>query len=316
MKSKVFFANGKEYDLSEDHRNTIKSDWKAALLPAKTRKLTPDVYTRMRFLSSAEDALDRFGISLCGKDILEIGCGYGELTYLTAKYEGTKVHGIDVDEYIADQATDLNSWNPEDIEFVNKKWTETRNKTAVKFPKFIQDKVTFETCGIEKYVTPNPHDLIISWDVLEHIIDLPLAFNQMANAVKRDGIVYHEYNPFFSFNGGHSLCTLDFLHGHCRLSAKDFERYIREIRPEEEKPALNFYYKCLNRATIKEIKELAVKNEFEMLMIDGHNPYKASESQVREELTKTILPDVIKIYPDVSLEDLMWDSTCMVLRKK
>ena len=53
-----------------------------------------------------------------------------------------------------------------------------------------------------------------------------------------------------------------------------------------------------------------------MLMIDGHNPYKASESQVREELTKTILPDVIKIYPDVSLEDLMWDSTCMVLRKK
>jgi hypothetical protein len=142
-----------------------------------------------------------------------------------------------------------------------------------------------------------------------------MAFNQMANAIKTGGISYHQYNPFFSFNGGHSLCTLDFLHGHCRLSAKDFERYIREIRPQEEKTALNFYYKCLNRATIKDIKDLAIKNGFEILKIDGHNPYKASEDDVREELRKTILPDVIKIYPDVSLEDLMWDSTHIILRK-
>ena len=298
-----------EFELSKTLRTQLKPDWKATRFPAKDRPINVQMYARIPFLISAEHRLAELDISLCGKDILEFGCGYGELAHLMAKYEGTTVHAIDVDEYIADQAPDLNSWNPKDLEFVNNKWTEVRNTLASKLPKSVTDKVTFGTCGMEAYATPNPHDIIISWDTLEHIVNLPMAFTQMANSVKKGGIVYSEYNPFFSLTGGHSLCTLDFLFGHCQLNNDDFERYIREVRPEEEKQALNFYHKCLNRFTQAQIKNLALKNGFEILKFEGGSTIDFKK------VPEDILKNVQKHYPSVTEVDLLHDSVHLILRR-
>ena len=312
----TFKANGKEFILSEAVRNQIKPDWQQMLNPSKERKLEPCLLGHTPNVNRIVEDLYGHGITLAGKDILEVGCGYGEKCYLMAQYEGTKVHGIDVDEYITDQSPDLNSWNPKDIESVHNKLNVVRTEVATCFPKCVSDKVTFETCGMEGYVTPNPHDLIVSWDVLEHILDLPTAFNQMANALKKGGIAYHEYNPFFAINGGHSLCTLDFLYGHCILDTKDFERYVREIRPEEEKIALNFYHKCLNRATRAEIKELSEKNGFEILKFKGNTPFGENVESWKTDVGDNILPIVKEHYPSVILDDLMSDSVLLILRKK
>jgi cyclopropane fatty-acyl-phospholipid synthase-like methyltransferase len=305
----------KNYELIPNLRDNLKPDWKEMLNPSKPRNIVPDIYANMPFLSKSEKLLLNLDISLVGKDILEVGCGYGSHAYLMAKYEGTRVHAIDVDDYYVNQSIDLNIWNPEDIELMHNKLDVVRQELGKKFPKCIADKVTFETVGMESYATPNLHDIIISWDVLEHILDLPLAFNQMANAVKKDGIVIHEYNPFFSLTGGHSLCTLDFHFGHCRLSKEDFKQYIKELRPNEEKATLNFYNKCLNRATISDIKKYATQSGFEILKVGGHIPFPAPELEIREELEKDILPDVIKLYPNVTVEDLLWDSVHIILRR-
>jgi SAM-dependent methyltransferase len=266
-------------------------------------------------LNQSEAILDSVGENLIGKDILEIGCAYGERCFLMARYEGTKVHGIDVDEYTVNQSPDLNEWNPEDIQFIHNKLDDIRKKLSYKFPSNVSSRVTFQTCGAEHYVTENPHDVIVSWDVLEHILNLPEAFNAMYHSVKKGGLVFHEYNPFFSFSGGHSLCTLDFHFGHCRLSGEEVEQYIRELRPNEEKIAKNFYNRCLNRFSISDVKKFAVQSGFEIIKIDGHNPF-TQPNEAKQEIIEKILPDVRKHYHNVEIEDLLWDSVQLILRKK
>jgi len=312
----IFKANGKEYPLIEGLRDKLKPDWFEMMKPKKHQKLESCLFPCIPFVLRTEEELAKHNISLVGKDILEAGCAYGERSYIMAKYEGTNVHGIDVDEYTADQSPDMNSWNPKDMEIVHQKLDFARKELAGGFPESVTKKVTFETCGMEKYATPNPHDMIISWDVLEHIIDLPLAFNQMANSVKKGGIVYHKYNPFFAINGGHSLCTLDFFYGHCVLSSKDFERYIREVRPFEEKMASCFYHKCLNRATRADIKELATKNGFEILEYTGVERLGEIAREQGEDLSGEVLETVKLHYPTVTVEDLICDSVHIILRKK
>lgn len=41
-------------------------------------------------------------------------------------------------------------------------------------------------------------DVIYSASVLEHIQDIPLAFNEMHRILKKTGVMIHGYNPFFA----------------------------------------------------------------------------------------------------------------------
>ena len=98
-------------------------------------------------------------------------------------------------------------------------------------------------------------DLIVSWDTLEHLNNPQKAFEEIFRILKPGGYTFHEYNPFFSFNGGHSLCTLDFMWGHVRLSSADFQNYLKQFRPYEYDLAMRFYEKNLNRMTSNQIKD-------------------------------------------------------------
>jgi len=61
-------------------------------------------------------------------------------------------------------------------------------------------------------------DAIVSFEMLEHVQQPAAAFAEMARLVRPGGIVYHDYNPFFSSKGGHSLCTLAFQHPHTQFT--------------------------------------------------------------------------------------------------
>ena len=311
----IFNANNKDYDIIEGLRDTVKPGWKEMLNPAKPRIISIDPLKYLPMITKSEKALEDIGETLVGKNILEIGCGFGDRCFLMAKYEGTKVHGIDVDEYTVNQSPDINVWNPEDVEYIHNKIDSVRKQVSEKFPESVRNKVTFSTESIEQFIAVNPYDVIISFDVLEHLLDLDSAFRQMANSLKSGGILSHEYNSFFSFDGGHSLCTLDFHYGHCILSKEDFERYIKEIRPQEEKIAINFYNKCLNRATRKDIRELAEKYGLKIISEIKTSSYTAPEVAIRKELEKDILPNVVKLYPKVEVEDLLYNSIHLIMRK-
>ena len=112
----------------------------------------------------------------------------------------------------------------------------------------MEDDIT--ATGLE----PGTFDAIVSFEVLEHVQDPRAAFTAMARLLRPGGIVYHDYNPFFAANGGHSLCTLDFPWGHA-LDAADFKRYVADLRPDEFDQALRFYSESLNRMTRAELRD-------------------------------------------------------------
>ena len=310
----TFNAGGKSYEIVEGLRDRIKPDWQEMLLPAKDRLgKIPSPSGFSPAVNMIEKNLEQFKETMVDKYILEVGCNEGMRSFLMAKFQDTFVHGIDVDLYTVDQSPDMNNWNPEDQKFVHDMFYDVRSKIRDIFPESVAKKVTFQTIGIEDYKSISKHNLVISWDTLEHIIDPPKAFNSMYECMVSGAMAYHEYNPFFALNGGHSLCTLDFLYGHCVLSAEDFERYVREIRPEEEKIDINFYHKCLNRATRADIRKYAKDSGFEILYFNGIPTVKDKNWQLRVE--NEILPEVQRIYPTVTLDDLICDSVQLVMRK-
>ncbi len=314
---KDFIVDGRTYVLDENVRNQVKPGWQEMLNPAKTRKLKPNPLDFISSVVTAEKLLETVGESLIFKKILEVGCNEGARCFLMAKYQDTYVRGIDVDLYTVDQSPDLNAWNPKDVDFVHSKFDEMREDMAAHFPNVITNKVEFETCDIAEYVPKDGlYDVIMSWDTIEHIIDLPKAFKAMAGCLYRGEIAYHEYNPFLSVNGGHSLCTLDFLYGHCRLKEEDFKRYIKEIRPEEEKIDINFYNKCLNRASMLDVRKYAEDAGFEVLLMKGVSSFGLDNTSWRTRLEKDTLPDVVKIYPSATVDDLIYNSVHLILKKK
>ena len=100
---------------------------------------------------------------------------------------------------------------------------------------FIEDDITASG------QPPGSFDAIVSYEVLEHVQRPEAAFAAMARLLRPGGIAYHDYNPFFSVNGGHSPCTLAIPWGHVRLDAADFRRYLEELRPTEVEQAMRFY---------------------------------------------------------------------------
>jgi SAM-dependent methyltransferase len=97
---------------------------------------------------------------------------------------------------------------------------------------------------------PDSFDAIVSFEVLEHLRRPAAAFAAMRGLLRPGGVAYHDYNPFFSLFGGHSLCTHDFPWGHARLDHGDVERYLAERRPEAAAQTLRFFDESLNRMTL------------------------------------------------------------------
>ena len=52
--------------------------------------------------------------------------------------------------------------------------------------------------GTVSSVASESMDVIVSWEVLEHITSPNDAFKEMARILKKGGFAFHEYNPFFS----------------------------------------------------------------------------------------------------------------------
>ena len=81
--------------------------------------------------------------------------------------------------------------------------------------------------------------------------------------LKPGGYTFHEHNPFFSFNEGHVLCTLELMWGHVRLSITDFQKYLKQFRPFEYDLAIRFYIE--NYLELNEKNFVKSKNNFSSL---------------------------------------------------
>ena len=109
---------------------------------------------------------------LHGKNVLDLGCGYGWHCKFSAEQGASRVLGIDMSEKMIAEAQKRNSWN----------------------------KITYRICRIEEYEYPeNTWDCVISNLALHYIEDLGQIIQKIFRTLKPNGI--------FLFNIEHPVFT-------------------------------------------------------------------------------------------------------------
>lgn len=257
----------------------------------------------MQFISFIRQNLN---IEIKGKKILEVGCGDGSLAYLLAAHGASEIHGIDVEfskfPFYA-------------------KHQEVLRKIVCELPIMKHKRIE----DIEKIIrlyqldiqTPRINeqfDLILSNSVLEHIQDLGAGFKGMHALLKPGGIMVHKFNPFFSENGGHEFCILDFPWGHVRLSPEEVENYLNTYRAWEKEKAFKIFNREFNapRLTLDEIDTLANHAGFEIQFASEE----CSFHWTYNSLPSRILSQCKRTYPKITWHDLISDRVTRVFSRR
>lgn len=306
--------HGGRHELDPRLRDRLKPGWRVMVDPeAIVRPPTDEVLQgRMRnatrVVAEARSLVASVtGAPLAGR-ILEIGCFDGSAAYQLAHTTGGDIVATDMARYYVVQRPG----RPQDGDVaVQQGWLAAvrgRACTVAGAPDgsvtFLEDDIT--QSGLE----PASFDAIVSFEVLEHVQDPGAALAAMARLLRPGGVMYHDYNPFFSAIGGHSLCTLDFPWGHARLDDADFERYVRELRPTETDQALRFFRESLNRMTVHELRAHVAAAGLELLaLVPWHD-----RAQVAS-LGAEVLDDVRREYPAATPNDLLATFVALVARR-
>jgi SAM-dependent methyltransferase len=246
------------------------------------------------------------GMPLGGR-ILEVGCHDGAVAHQLSRQPGNVVVASDMARYYLVPGSDESSGD--ELEMQQVKLAELRARAGsfagpdVGRVEFVEDDITATN------LAPVSFDAIVSFEVLEHVASPAAAFASMARLLKPGGIAYHDYNPFFSSNGGHSLCTLDFPWGHARLDDADFERYLREIRPSETDEALRFYLESLNRMTMADLRAAVDAAGLELLEII---PW--TDRKLAPDLSESVVAEVRRSYPAATAADLLATFVAVIAR--
>ena len=101
-----------------------------------------------------------------GINILDAGAGFGQYVYqMSTINENFKIKGVDVKE---EQIADCNAF----FKAINK-----------------QDRVTFEYADLTTFNEPAKYDLILSVDVMEHILEDVKVFENFVQSMKKGGML-------------------------------------------------------------------------------------------------------------------------------
>lgn len=132
----------------------------------------------------------------------------------------------------------------------------------------------------------------------------------MFRALRPGGFSFHEYNSFYSVDGGHSLCTLDFPYGHARLSAEDSRRYIAKYRPQDLDVSMNFYNHCLNRMTVQDLRNHCSDTGFDIQALCTWE-----DIMDLAIVDRATLAQCRRLKPNITINDLLSSRIWILLRK-
>lgn len=311
-------SHGNRIELLSGLRDRIKPAWRSMVNPVNTAITVPP-YAKMnqtmakqkRALTRIENFLQTHTLSFVGKEVLEIGAYEGSSAYAFAEFGAKSVLATDMAAYYINQSPGgvvsqeaVASKNAE-LKQIRDAYSKLVSAQAAPRVRFIEDDICTSSVPDESV------DVIVSWEVLEHITNPDEAFKQMSRVLKKGGFAFHEYNPFFSVDGGHSLCTLDFPWGHARLDDKDFERYYDELRPDEKAVSLSFFRNNLNRMTLSHLNKCMKDNGLVPLSVI---PWYSADDQ--EYLTDEMLKQCKTIHPTVEHVDLVAPIVWVLCQKK
>jgi SAM-dependent methyltransferase len=306
--------HGVSHPLDLGLRDRLKPEWRSMLDPVAAAAPPSDEILRRRAKKAVASAREAAQMTAAASEgtltgrILEVGCFDGAVAFQLAKRGGVEVIASDMARYYVVQRPG----EPEEAEIVRQQDAlaaiRERARMAADCPpgavRFVEDDI------VSSALEPGSFDAIVSFEVLEHLGRPAAAFTAMRGLLRPGGVAYHDYNPFFSLIGGHSLCTLDFPWGHARLDHGDVERYLEERRPAAAAQTLRFYDESLNRMTIADLRGAIEAAGLETLAVV---PW--TDRSLVARLTPDVLPEVRRTYPTATIEDLLATFVSIVVRR-
>jgi SAM-dependent methyltransferase len=246
--------------------------------------------------------LDQLGVGVGGKRVLDVGCGDGALAFLLAACGADEVHGIEI-------AEPVDGWLREYQEVLVDAVVNSRDSRIVRRTG-LTNRAKLFVMDIQQPTVEGKYDLIVSNSVLEHVVDLRKGLTEMTGLLAPGGIMVHVFNPFFSENGGHEWCILDFPWGHVRLTRAELSEYLATYRAWEQDTALNLFDGSFNdpKLTLEEIDEAAEGLGLHCSMA-GH---RRSYWWVPDSPQERILTQCRRTYPRIAWNDLIYDSVTRV----
>ncbi len=155
---------------------------------------TEDRYRMWRQQELRQQLTDHFDVTrVRGRDVLDFGCGTGELSRMLCEYGGRSVTGVDMSAEAIDKA--------------NRDATCERGTAS---------SATFVHAHDNKRipVEDDSSDLICTFDVLEHVPDIDAACCEWRRVLRRDGRVWIWWSPWRGPFGHHlsSLIPIPWVH--------------------------------------------------------------------------------------------------------
>jgi ubiquinone/menaquinone biosynthesis C-methylase UbiE len=261
---------------------------------------------KVRQLRSLLGELDRWGGSLDGASVLEVGCGAGIDSLLFALHPVDRVVGIDL-EFPLHARDDYGERTRRLTRRVLEKAgvedgiEATLRRRPVQFVPMDATRMAFPDATF---------DLLVSRAALEHIIPIERALAEMARVVRPGGLLRHAIDPFFWLKGCHKRAVVDIPWAHARLQPGEFRRFVAETEGEAKAERRSRHLETLNQLTLRRWRALFEASPFEIL----------DWREVPSALAQTILeehPDVPEtLLEGVTTRDLVHGSIKVWLRNR
>jgi len=245
-------------------------------------------------------------IDIKGKKILEIGCGYGALSYVLAAYGAAKVQGVDI-------SISKPRYNNQYLNLLNCAIDQLPIMSGRRIDE-LEKIVSISEIDNQSPEINDQFDIILSVSVLEHVNDIRAGLNAMHCLLKKGGVMVHQFNPFFSENGGHEFCILDFPWGHVRLTRQEFISYLETYRTWEKDKAIEVYDHNFNnpKFTLVEIDDFLNDLGFKTIYSSGKRSFYWKPDSAQNH----ILAQCKRSYPKITWQDLAFDTVIRFVRKE
>ena len=308
-------SEGGKHNIYQGLRSKLRPGWEN-VFKQKTKETNKSkeaidaiIERSKRSIDAMESTINVYVSGIKDKKILEVGCNSGGVSYILAEKGAKTVIGTEFSGYKI-ESLDKQDYKQNDLTEVNDDLKRLREQVAKRFNhaskvSFVDDDICKSTIADKEF------NIICSWDVLEHLHDPLSALKNMKDLLSDDGVIIHEYNPFFSLAGGHSACTIDIPWGHVLLNAKDFEKYNNDHQAQRKDVCMSFYTNGLNRMSLSDFSEYCEQADLEI--ISQVNFPKEQDLKLLDKLT---MDRAKNNYPTLNLNDLITYKSLVVMRKK